>query len=59
MKFRYLKITTGDMIWGTNDLKVTDLADRKLGHYEAILDLENMTYYDPEINEWKVIEGEF
>lgn len=58
MKWRYLKITTGDMIWGTNNLTRDDLIRCKNGGYEAILDLQNGTYYDADANEWKEITGD-
>lgn len=57
MKYRWLKIT-GNLIWGTNDLKVADLANRKSGMYDAIIDLEQGTQYDPEANDWVKIEGD-
>lgn len=58
MKYRWLKISSGDMIWGTNDLKIEDLANRKRGVYEAILDTQEGTYYDPEANDWIPIDGD-
>lgn len=58
MKFRYLKITSSDMFWGTNEIKATDLVSVKRGLYEAIIDLKNMTYFDAEANEWKQIDGD-
>ena len=57
MKWRYLKITGPQMIWGTNVITVADLARLKNGQYEAILDLERGTYFDPENNEWVDIAG--
>lgn len=58
MKYRYLKVTSGDLVWGTNELKKTDLLSVKRGLYEAIIDLQNMTSYDAENNEWKEIDGD-
>lgn len=58
MRWRYLKITDSTLIWGTNDLKASDLVSLKRGGYEAIIDLETMASFDPEANEWKEIEGD-
>lgn len=58
MKYKYLKITSSDLIWGTNALTRGDLIRAKNGAYEVILNLEDMTRYDPEANEWKPVDGE-
>lgn len=57
MKYRYLKIG-GGIVWGTNALTKDDLAAQKSGRYDAILDLENGTQFDPDLNAWVDIEGD-
>lgn len=57
MKYRWLKISTG-LVYGTNEIKVDDLVRRKNGLYDAIIDLEQGTQYDPEANDWVKIEGD-
>lgn len=57
MNYLYLKIN-GEMIWGTNNLTREDLIRRRSGSYDAIINLSDMTYYDPENNTWKPIEGD-
>ena len=57
MKYRYLKIA-GSIIYGTNNLTRDDLARCKTGGYDAIIDLEKCTYFDPDNNTWEDIEGD-
>lgn len=58
MQWRYLKVTAGNIFWGTNKLTKADLGAVKTGTYETIIDLKNLTYFDADANEWKVIEGD-
>lgn len=57
MKFRYIKVT-GDLLWGKNNISKNDLAQVAQGNIETIIDLENMTQFDAENNEWKEIKGD-
>lgn len=57
MKYRYLKIT-GNTIWGTNNLTKDDLVRLKNHGYDAIIDLEELKYFEAEENQWKNIEGD-
>lgn len=58
MKYRWLKVSPGGLVWGTNDLKSDDLLRRRDGLYEAIIDIAKMTVYDPVKNEWLEIQGD-
>ena len=57
MKYKFLKIT-GELVWGSNEIEKEDLIRRKQNGYDAIIDVETQKYYDPENNEWKIIEGD-
>jgi hypothetical protein len=55
-KFKYIKIN-GNMLWGENSLTKEHLIMVKNGQYDTIINLEDMTYYDADENEWKAIDG--
>lgn len=55
-KFRYIKIN-GSFLWGENTLTKEMLVMVAEHKYDTIIDLENMTYFDADGNEWKPIEG--
>jgi len=57
MKYRYLKIT-GELVWGTNNLRREDLAGVKQRRYDAIVDLEQMKIFNAETNTWDEIKGD-
>lgn len=56
--YRWVKVRVGNSHWGTNNLTVNDLVQLKNGFYEAIIDMQEGTYYDPEQNDWIKISGE-
>lgn len=58
MKWRFLKITSAEIIWGTNDLTREDLIALKNGRYEAIINVTDGTTFDPSSNSWLPIEGQ-
>lgn len=55
-KFKYIKIN-GGVLWGEQELtkEMLGMVARQL--YDTIINLEDMTYFDPDDNEWKEIEG--
>lgn len=56
MKYKFIKVS-GDMVWGINELtKERFVAAVKFG--DTIINLEDMTQFDPEANEWKPIQGD-
>lgn len=55
-KYKFLKVT-GSLLWGENTLTKEMLAMVADGRYETIINLENLTYFDADDNEWKEIEG--
>ncbi|MFA5999244.1 MAG: hypothetical protein WC747_04465 [Candidatus Babeliales bacterium] len=57
MKWRWLKITAG-IVWGTNNLTRDDLARRKNGSYDSIIDLNEGTEFDPDQNAWIPVKGD-
>lgn len=55
-KYKYLKVN-GSLLWGENTLTKEMLLMVKNHQYDTIIDLEEMTYYDADSNEWKDIQG--
>jgi hypothetical protein len=57
MKYKYLIITTADMVWGKNELtKEYFVAAVQRG--DGIINLEDGTYFDKDTNSWKAVEGD-
>lgn len=54
--FRYIKVN-GSLLWGEHELTKDMLVRVKQNQYDTIIDLHTMTYYDPDDNEWKTIQG--
>lgn len=56
-KLKYLRVTTNDMMWGKNELtKEYFVSAAQSG--DALINLEDMTYFDKEDNDWKQIKGD-
>ena len=57
MKFKYLRVTSNDLIWGKNEItKEYFLSVVQSG--DALINLEDMTYFSKDDNEWKPIDGD-
>ena len=56
-KWRWLVISAG-IIWGRTQLTKEDLAGRKSGRYDNIIDLYEGTEFDPDENAWVAIKGD-
>jgi hypothetical protein len=56
-KFKYLRVTTNDMMWGKQELSKEYFVNA-VQSGDAIIDLEDMTYFDKDSNEWKLIDGD-
>ena len=56
-KFKYLRVTTNDMMWGKHELSKEYFVSA-VQSGDALLNLEEMTYFDKEDNEWKSIKGD-
>lgn len=54
--YKYIKVN-GSMLWGENEITKEMLVMVKDRHYDTIIDLHTMTYYDADDNEWKEVEG--
>lgn len=56
-KYKYLRVTTGDMMWGKHEMsKEYFVSAVKSG--DAIINLEDMTYFNTEENSWQPIQGD-
>lgn len=58
MIYRWLKISIGGIVWGTNNLTRDDLINRRDGMYDLIIDTQENTAFDPDNNEWVKIDGD-
>lgn len=58
MKYKILKITGDELIWGKNNLEKQDLVDKATNRIDILLNVEEGTYFDSETNSWKEIPGE-
>lgn len=56
-KFKYIKVSGGNMFWGENTLTKEMLQMVANHQYETIINTEEQTYFDADDNEWKEIEG--
>jgi hypothetical protein len=54
--FKYIKVN-GSLLWGENEITKEMLAMVKSHQYDTIINLHDMTYFDPDDNEWKEIDG--
>jgi len=57
MKYKYLRVTANDMIWGKQEVS----KEYFLGvvrSSDALINLEDMTYFSQDDNEWKPIDGD-
>ena len=57
MKYKYLRVTTNDMLWGKQELS-KDYFVAVVNSGDALINLEDMTYFDKDTNSWKDIEGD-
>lgn len=57
MKFKYLKVTTGDMMWGKQEMSKEYFVNA-VRSGDAIINLEDMTYFNTEENGWLPIDGD-
>lgn len=55
-EYKYLKVN-GDMLWGEQALTKEMLVMVKNGQYDTIINLDDMTQYDADKNEWVDIDG--
>jgi hypothetical protein len=56
-KYKFLRVTTNDMIWGKQELsKEYFVSAARSG--DALINLEDMTYFSKDDNEWKPIDGD-
>ncbi len=56
MKFKYL-VYSGIGVWGKNEIS-KEYFIHAVQRGDLIVDLEAMTYFDKDDNEWKPIEGD-
>lgn len=57
MAFKYIRVTTGDMIWGKHELSRQYFVSA-VQSGDALINLEDMTYFSKDDNEWKPIDGD-
>ena len=57
MKYRYLKITGDELIWGKNTLEKQDLIDIASKRIDLLLDVEAGKYFNSEKNQLEEIAG--
>lgn len=56
-KYKFLRVTTNDMMWGKQEVsKEYFMGVVQSG--DALINLEDMTYFDKDSNEWKLIDGD-
>lgn len=51
-KMRYLTITSEDLFYAKEQITKEDLVQVLRGNVDHLLDLENGTYFDPNLNAW-------
>lgn len=56
-KYKYLRVTTNDMLWGKQELSKEYFVS-VVQSGDALINLEDMTYFSKDDNEWKPIEGD-
>lgn len=56
-KYKYLRVTNNDMIWGKQELNKEYFVSASMSG-DALINLEDMTYFDKDTNSWKPIEGD-
>lgn len=56
-KFKYLRVTTNDMLWGKQEISKEYLIGVAQSG-DALIDLDDMSYFDKDTNEWKDIPGD-
>ncbi len=55
--FKYLRVTDNDFMYGKQEITKEYLIG-VVGTGDALINLEDMTYYDKAANLWKEIEGD-
>lgn len=57
MKFKYLVITSSDMVWGKNEL-TKEYFVNAVQRGDGIINLEDGTYFDKDSNAWLPVKGD-
>ena len=56
-KYKYLRVTTANVMWGKQELSKEYFVSA-VQSGDALINLEDMTYFNKETNEWKEIKGD-
>lgn len=56
-KFKYLRVTTNDFMYGKQEI-TKDYLISVVSYEDALINLEDMTYFDAAKNQWLQIEGD-
>lgn len=56
-KYKYLRVTSNDMLWGKQEIS-KEYFISVVQSDDALINLEDMTYFSKEDNEWKPIDGD-
>lgn len=55
---KYIKVTSGSILWQKENITKEDLVQVVNRVVDTIINTEDMTYYDGELNAWHPIPGD-